>query len=109
MGAPTMRRPPFPSRGRGMTEARGFPAGSGCSGGFSLAGTLGTPPFNVPSMGVGQRQAPLRREGSPAVLTPGGLWVWRDDNSIGSSACGLPQVASFGWGLCLHFKLPVFK
>lgn len=53
---PMTRRPPFPSRGCGLTEVLGFAGSGGCSGvGFSF---------------WEQREAPLRREGSPAVLAP---------------------------------------
>lgn len=53
---PMTRRPPFPSRGCGLTEVLGFAGSGGCSGvGLSF---------------WGQREALLRREGSPAVLAP---------------------------------------
>lgn len=69
--APMMCRPPFLSSGREMTEVLGFPGGGGCRGGFSFAGADPGKTPRVPSTGMGQREAPLQREGSPAVLTPG--------------------------------------
>lgn len=97
-----MLRAPFPSRGGGMTEVLGLPAGGGCmGGGFSFTG--GDP-------GKTPRHPQHRVEGGiPGSARTRCLWAWRDGNSMAPSLCCLPQVASFGQGLCLRFKLPVFN
>lgn len=56
--------------------------------------------LRIPSTGTG------RRGGITSRAQP---WVWRDGNSMGSWLCWLPQVASLGWGLRWHFKLPAFN